>query len=356
MEPIERIEKAVTDAVAKFGEVSSRMDKLEAKGNRLGERSAPPLLIKSITDAPGFQALKTGASSSGRIALPGSLRMITKALYSAQGTIGSPNLGYDVLPERGYFVGNDPRRKLTLLDVLPHLTVHSNAFEWMNLNGYSDAAGDQGGEGVVKSEAEVPFALQTAKIRTLAHFLKASRQVLDDVPMLSNYVQGLLQYGVSLKLEQLIVAGNVAGSIMGLIPEATVFAPTAVKAADQISEAQAHLAGEGWTAGLAILNPVDWHKIRSERSTTAYFQGGWNEPASLNMWGLPLVTTPSCTAGTALVMAPDAVVILDREDVKIMLGYDGQDFTANLITVLCEGRFGFAVISSGAILSVALAF
>jgi HK97 family phage major capsid protein len=369
MEPLERIEKAIGDATTKIGAdlgahkssldaLGARLDKIEAKGNRLGEGgdgAAPTMIETAITKAPGFLALKSGATSSGRIAVPGSLRMIRKAIFSSQSP-GSPSSGFAVLPERYDGVGQDPRRKLTLLEALPHLTVHSNLFEWAQLDGYIDAAAEQGGEGVVKAEAQVPFRMEAAKIATIAHFAKASKQILDDVPMLRNYVQGLLSYGVSLKLERLIVAGNTPGSIVGLLPSATPFVPTALKAADQISEAQAHLAGEGWTAALVILNPVDWHKIRTERSTTAYFAGTWNEPASPNIWSLPIVTTPSCTAGTAIVMSPDAVAILDREDVHVMFGYDGNDFTANLMTVLAEGRYGFAVISSGAILSVALTF
>jgi HK97 family phage major capsid protein len=174
--------------------------------------------------------------------------------------------------------------------------------------------------------------------------------------MLSNYVQGLLEYGVSLKLEQLIVAGATVGSILGLLTEATPFAPTALKAADQISEAQATLAGEGWNVGLLILNPLDWHKIRSERSTTAYFSGGWTEPPDTNVWSLPLVWTPSCPAGTAIVAAPDACAILDRSQATVMLGFSNDDFTRNLVTVLAEVRAGFAVLSAGAIFSVPLTF
>jgi HK97 family phage major capsid protein len=369
MEAIERIEKSIGDAVTKIGAdlaankgsldaLSSRLDKLEARGNRLsggGSGEAEPLVIKAITSAPGFQALKSGANTSGRIALPGTLGAIRKQLFSTLAG-GSPNVGFTVLPQMYPGVGNDPRRKLRLLDALPHIQVTSNVFEWQQLNGYVDLAADQGAEGAVKTETTIPFALKTAKICTVAHFVKASRQVLDDVPMLSNYVQGLLEYGVSLKLEQLIVAGATVGSILGLLTEATPFAPTALKAADQISEAQATLAGEGWNVGLLILNPLDWHKIRSERSTTAYFSGGWTEPPDTNVWSLPLVWTPSCPAGTAIVAAPDACAILDRSQATVMLGFSNDDFTRNLVTVLAEVRAGFAVLSAGAIFSVPLTF
>lgn len=344
------VQKGVLDTL------SSRLDKIEARGNRLpGGADAPAPIIKSIFDAPGFQALKSGASSSGRIALPGSLKSIRKALLSTQAG-GSPNTGYDVLPQRYVGVGEDPRRKLRLIDVLPHLQVQSNVFEWAQLDQYTNAAADQGYEGAVKSEAAVPFTLKAAKISTLAVFAKCSRQVLDDAPMLQNYVSGLLEYGVSLKLEQLIVAGNTPGSIQGLLSESTLFVPTALKAADQISEAQATLAGLGWNVGLLVLNPYDWHRIRSERSTTAYFSGGWVEPPDANVWGLPLVWTPSLPAGTALVLAPDACAILDRAQVTAMLGYSGDDFVQNIVTILAEARASFAVISGSAIYRVPLTF
>jgi hypothetical protein len=55
-------------------------------------------------------------------------------------------------------------------------------------------------------------------------------------------------------------------------------------------------------------------------------------------------------------MAPDAVAILDRQQMTVMVGYDGNDFTANLLTILAECRAGFAVINNGAILAVPLTF
>jgi HK97 family phage major capsid protein len=368
MEPLERIEKAITAATTKIGtdlsahktsldELGTRLDRVEARANRLNGdgTGAPPMIVKSIFDAPGFKAMKEGATSSGRITVPGSLKMLRKALLSTQAG-GSPNDGFSVLPDRYDGMGQDPRRKLSLLDALPHLAVTSNVFEFQQLNGYVNAAADQGGEGIVKAQASLPLTLERAPIVTIAAYIKASRQILDDAPMLQNYLNGLLGYGVSLKLEQLIVAGTAPGSILGLLAQATVFVPTAVKAADQISEAQAMLAGLGWTAGLTILNPFDWHKIRTERSPNAYFAGTWNEPATPNIWSLPIVTTPSLAAGTAIVMSPDAVAILDRQQVQVLFGYDGNDFSSNMLTILAECRAGFAVISGGAVLRLQLGF
>ena len=112
----------------------------------------------------------------------------------------------------------------------------------------------------------------------------------------------------------------------------------------------------GWNPGLIILNPTDWHIIRSERTATekAYVAGGWSNPAAPSIWGLPVITTPSLTAGTALILDPSQCAILDRMQARVEIDRDGDDFSKNLITLRSEIRTGLAVFSPTAVLKMAL--
>ena len=58
--------------------------------------------------------------------------------------------------------------------------------------------------------------------------------------------------------------------------------------------------------------------------------------------------------GSALVFDASQTVIFDREVISLRLGFVGTQFTQNLVTLLIEGRFGFAVFSSSAVKKVTI--
>ena len=101
-----------------------------------------------------------------------------------------------------------------------------------------------------------------------------------------------------------------------------------------------------------ILHPTDWHKIRTERSSSSdeYIASGWNAPAAPSIWGLPVVVTPSISVDTALVLDPRQVAILDREAPQVMVSReDATNLTSNMVTILAEVRAALAIYSPGAV-------
>ena len=173
---------------------------------------------------------------------------------------------YDSQAQRDPRLANDARRRLTLIDELPTLPVSGSSFEYNALNAYANAADEQSNEGVAKAEANLPTELKTAPIATVAHFLIASEQVLDDTPALAQQIQSLLTYGISAKLEALLVGGS--GIIEGLETLGTSFtASSGLGIVDAISEAEAALDSAGWRASHVLLNPTTG--IKSEVSAAA---------------------------------------------------------------------------------------
>lgn len=62
------------------------------------------------------------------------------------------------------------------------------------------------------------------------------------------------------------------------------------------------------------------------------------------LFGLPVVDTASMQKGDFLVgQFQSAATLYDRWEARIEVGYVADDFTRNLVTVLCEERIGLAV-------------
>lgn len=278
-----------------------------------------------------------------------------KAVVGDAGGVGDD--AYSVDGYRFNGIANDPRRALSLLEILPSIQVNSNSFEYTALNGFTDAAGYQLAEGDAKQEQAMPTELKTAPIATIAAVLHASEQVLSDSPALAQFIQSRLIYGVRQKLEAEILNGaGGTGQISGLLTEATEFTPTAgISSADAIGEAMAELQSTGWNPGVIVLNPADWQTIRSERTNDGvYVATGWDSPAGPNIWNVPVVASAAMTAGTALVMDPAQAIMLDRMGANFQLGYVGDGFAQNIITSRAELRAGLAVMAASAVLKLTI--
>jgi HK97 family phage major capsid protein len=294
-------------------------------------------------------AMLEGAPSTGRVELKGATASQKAAITSST---------YNLQPARDSGLYNNPQRPLTLLESIASLKVTAGSFEYVRLNGYTNAAAVQVAEGDEKAEASMASQLVTANISTIAHWTRASLQVLSDGPALYQQLENLLSYGVRAKLENELINGpGGTGRIHGLVPQATAFAPTAgAKAADAIGQAKTALEAAGWVPSLIVMSPADWFAIASERADSGdgqYVLGSPRDPSGPSLWGVPVVTTPSIATGTTLVMDAVQVALLDRESVTVMASRDdGTNFTTNMVTLLAEMRAGLAVFSAGAVLKI----
>ena len=344
----------------KLNVLSAQITDIELKNARKGsKRSAATMantLIESFTKSAQLQSMREGANTTGRVTLQnGSVEMLRKADIVNSGT------GEFAVPaQRANGLYGDARRPLSLLDVLPSLEVTSGTFEFMQLSNYQNSAAVQTTEGSVKAEANIQSVPVQAQISTIAHWVRASTQVLQDAPALERQLGDLLAYGVQAKLENEIINGTGGqGRILGLVPQATPYIPTpALSAADRIGEAATALSAAGWQPGLVVMNPVDWFAIASERSEGdgQYVLGSPRDPSPPSVWGYRIITNPSLARGTALVLDPAQVAVLDRMEPTVMASREAGDaFVTNTCILLAELRAGLAVFATGAVVSVALA-
>jgi HK97 family phage major capsid protein len=355
--------KSVDD---RFDDLETRINEQEAKGKIPGRHDRGRdggLIHRMATDERVQAALKNSASATIEFANTPlrELLLATKAPVMGDGFAGSPSSGFPVLAQRLDQIYNDPRRLIRVLDVLPHQSVRdTNSIQYVTLDAsYSPTAAVQATEGADKAEANVDTTLQTANLVTIANHISASSQVLSDVPMLQTYLTNLLRQAVLLQLEQQIVNGG-SSMVTGLVEAAGSAATvTSTAAADKVGEVAVQLQSLGWQPNVLLIHPEDLFAIQSERATGGgdgqYVAGGWNNPASGRIWGaLQPVATPVLAKGSALVFDSSQTVIFDREVINLRLGFVGSQFTQNLVTLLVEGRFGFAVFSSSAIKKVSI--
>jgi HK97 family phage major capsid protein len=259
--------------------------------------------------------------------------------------------GLPMLPTRvGYFA--PPTLPLAMRDLLTVVQLTSgNSIEYV-LETWNYAADYQVLEGDKKAQGDVTYLEKTANVRTIAWFVKVSRQMMADAPYFASTIDNQLLYGVAKKEDHEILFGdNSAGHLHGIMPQATALPADVLtdiaNAPDQILSAIAYLSSLGYTPTAIVLNPIDWASMQIAKTAQGvYLLGGPPAAfASSTLWGLPVVTSSEMTAGQFLVGAfPPNATLFDRESASVDVAYENEDdFVRNLVTLRCEERIALAV-------------
>jgi HK97 family phage major capsid protein len=290
-----------------------------------------------------------------------------KARFETKNTIigeaGSPQQPSDILvaPDRLSGIVPGAFRSLRVLDFLPTGTTNSNNIEYTRETtaGFSNnAAETEENPSSGKPESDLVFELANAPVRTIAHWLKLSKQVMEDAPALATYVDRRLRYGVLLRAETQVLNGNgSAPNISGILDgNFSAYVPVAdqVTYIDILNAAKYQVIGADYAPSAYMLNPADWGVIeRTKRGSSddgyvagdgaglTYVQGGM-VPI---LWGLPVIASNSVPEGTFICGAFDmATQIFLRQGVAVeMFEQDEDNVQKNLITVRAEQRMAFAV-------------
>jgi HK97 family phage major capsid protein len=267
-------------------------------------------------------------------------------------------------------VYHTPNRNLRIRDLLPSRTTSSNLVEFTRESSFTNNAGPQIGgspeayENVTKPESAIAFSLVNVPVVTLAHFIPASTQVLDDSQMLSSHINGRLMYGLKLKEETQLLSGTGSNhQLNGLITQATSYAaqsPDLVQnEIDKIRDAVRQLQASEYMPDFVVLNPVDWYDIEIAKVNAGtddrYLVGDPRNMMTPNIWGMPVVVTNSISAGTFLVGSRNACEIADRQMAVVEASReDSTNFQKNMVTIRAEERLALCVFRTEAFVTGSL--
>src|SRR5215467_6301558 len=94
-----------------------------------------------------------------------------------------------------------PQPRLTVRALMPSIPTASALVEFPREDSHTGGPGYQQPEGSDKSQTDFAYSLQQAAVATLAHWLAASKQLVDDSAAFSGYVNGRMLYLLESKVE-----------------------------------------------------------------------------------------------------------------------------------------------------------
>lgn len=260
------------------------------------------------------------------------------------------------------------QRPLAIRDLITVGQTDGDAIEYARVVGFTNNAAPTPeargastyvpGEGQVegrKPESSMELEKVSTTVKTIAHWLPATKRALSDAAQIRTLIDQFLRYGLAEALEDQIVNGDGNGeNFEGIFEvDGTQAQPFDTDLLVTSRKARTQVRLNGRTIPTAyVLHPADNERIDLLRdgsggspNSGAFFFGG---PAGLgvqSLWGLPRIESEAIPEGTGVVANWRMAVLWDREQAAIQVSDSHADFfVRNLVAILAEMRAGFGII------------
>lgn len=279
--------------------------------------------------------------------------------------VGSATSGV-LLFERVPGIVPEARRQLRIRQLFSSAPTDNNAIDFVKVNSFSKVVSPQT-EGSAKGESEMKFTTSSANVQTIATWIPATRQILDDFAGLQQFITESLVFALEEEIEDQILSGSGTGTnLNGLTTQATAYDTSLTVATDGWEKVdlvgravQQIAAANEATPNFVVLHPTDYWGMRLVKDTTGryIFDRPDGAVGFSPIWGLTPVVTTAMTAGYFLVgsSAPVAGVIRNRQGVTVDISTEHSTyFTENKIAIRVEARLALVVFRPAAYIYGAL--
>jgi HK97 family phage major capsid protein len=331
----------------KAQEADARLTEIEQKMARrgVGGADAPQTAGSLVTAAEEFK--QVGSNWRGRARIEVKATTLTTLTTDAAGSAGGA-----VVVDRQAGVITPARRKLRVRSLFMPGKTKGGGIEWPQVVGRTNGAATQA-EGATKGQSDLQIELKTWPVRTIAHFMIASKQLLDDAPALESLIDGELRYGLAdVEDHQLLTGGGTGTDLSGVYTTATAFsAPFEAQfnatMIDVLLQAIAQCDAADYETDGIVLNPLDWRVIQSLKDDEGRYlsAGPFSAEQIDRLWQMNVATTKAMAQDKFLVGAfRQGAQIFDREEATVEISTEDSDnFRRNLVTLRGEERLAFVV-------------
>ena len=349
---VEKGEKSAADLQAAIDKVQELQEKLKAAADAENILKAIGTPGEKDPEKP-MQAKSLGehfanvVRQKGRIAPRAGFNIIAPDFVKAASDVQmSPAGAVDFATTFDRNVVTAARTPLVIRDLFGAETISGSTLVYL-VEGAMEGEPADTAEGAEK--AQVHFADPTPKtvsLHKITEYIKESEEYINDYAFLASAVNGRLLYALGLKEQNYLVTKLLGTS--GIGTGSITAAATYLDVCDEILKAAMDVQiASGYPADAIALNPADWFKIRTLKTTTnEYFGGGpFGSQNVPNIWGIPVCVTTSIAANKFAVGAfRTCGSVVQNGGVSVASTNSNEDdFIKNLMTIRAEERIELAV-------------
>jgi len=266
-----------------------------------------------------------------------------------------PQYLYETLRVPGYFY--PPERVERVRDLLNVVPTQAGAIDYVVETGFTNEAAPVGefdaDDETNKPKSGIEFDVKQERMKTIAHWLPATKQIIADASVLQNHINNRLLYGLALEEDDQLLLGDGTGdNLQGIMTATDVqtydWSDGAVgdTKIDAIRRAMTKALVAEYPVSGVVLSNEDWEDIELQKGNDGHYiwvtvmDGG--QP---RLWRAPVVVTNAMDEGQFLTGAFEmGAELYDRESAMIRITDSHKDFfTKNLYAILAEERLALAL-------------
>jgi HK97 family phage major capsid protein len=285
----------------------------------------------------------------------------TKATFTGASLGDVPAYMYEV--DRFAEYVKEPDRLQFVRELLPTIGVSTGAVEFVREVEFTNNAGMvpefTATDSTNKPESALSFEIVTVPIRTIAHYIPVTRQIVDDEAQLRGYIENRLLYGLRLVEDQQLLYGSGTGNdLNGILTDGGIQSYSQLSSETLIDAIRKGITlsyvAEYRPTGI-IMNHQDWQDIELTKGNDDHYI--WVNVTTANgtrLWGLPVVSTNAIEQGTILLGDfQRGSLVHDRQNASIRLSDSHADFfTKNLWALLAEERIAQSILRPNAFVEI----
>lgn len=243
-------------------------------------------------------------------------------------------------------LGRIQRRRPWVLDNIASGTTMSNVVSWVD---QANADGGAGGtaEGALKNQADFDLVVSSVNIKKRTVYIKVSDEMLDDIDYLESEINTELMELLMLDVDnQLLNGDNLALNLNGIIPQSTAWSAGSLAGTvdgannwDVLRTGVTQIELANHEATVIFMNPEDVLSMELTKGTDGhYVLPPFTSATGLEVGAVPIKKNTGIAAGSFLIMDGARSKAFIRSNIDIRVGWENDDFTKNLVTILAEVR------------------
>jgi len=315
-------------------EIALRVLGLETKGvSKDVQETLGSLLEAKKAD---LAAMKEKSGSSVQFTLKAAGTMALSTNVTGQVPVAEREAGITRIVRRNPFI-------LQLVNVG---TIMSNVWEWVEQKN-ADGGAAMTAEGALKSLADFDLVVASANVKKVTAYIKVTKEMLDDVELMRSEIDQELTELINLKIDdQLLNGTGLTVNLVGINANATAWAagafalliPTPTKW-DVLRTAINQVRVNLFEPTYIVMHPTDVTGMElSKDSTGQYVMPPFAALDGTIVSGIRVVANTGVTVDNFLVGDFSKAGVRFKEGLTINVGYENDDFTKNLVTILAEAR------------------
>jgi HK97 family phage major capsid protein len=319
---------------ANIEEVAIKVLDLQTKGIANNVPESLETLLTEKQDELKAMKEKSGASVQIQLKAVGTMALSTNTT------------GQIPQAEREAGITRIVRRNPFILELVNVGTIMSNVWEWVeqkNVEGGSAMTA----EGAAKSQTDFDLVVASANVKKVTAYIKVTKEMLDDVALLRSEIDQELTELINLRIDdQLLNGTGLTVNLTGIVTNATAWGAGAFALSipeptnyDVLATAINQVRVNLFEPNYIVMHPTDVTKMKlSKASDGHYVLPPFSSVDGTSVEGIKVVANTGVTIDKFLVGDFSKAGVRFKEGLTINVGYENDDFTKNLVTILAEAR------------------